>query len=225
VTGRVIAILAISAGAIAATSPAAASAAKSGSIFDITSARGFERVTFEGLPQGQCEQFATCGYKGVVTYEISGTPKGTLLLARSRSGRYSGGATYRTHGVTTSDVSGPEGTAPCSDTVAHKADVFSMTSLPNSAPTVLLSYHDGGDDYLTTACAGPTEAQVGKAGGVPDGTFAAGSFRNKRVKWTLSGGQPFKANGYQATSEWDLKFKGRGRYCNPHCRIPAQRPR
>jgi hypothetical protein len=216
--------LAISAMAIALT-PAAATAAKSGSIFDMTSAAGFERVTFTGDADAGCEQYAVCGYTGTVTYTISGTPRGTLLLARSRSGKTTGGATYRTDGVTTTTVTPPDGSADCIDTVKHRADVFQMNSLPHSAPTLLLSYHDGGDDYLDTRCSGLTEQDVAAAGAVPEGTFEASGFRAKRVKWGLSGGQQFRSAGFSATSTWKLRFKASGRRCNPHCRIPAQRPR
>ena len=225
VTGRVAAALAISATAIAAAVPGVASAAKTGSIYDMTSARGFEKVTFTGDSSAGCEQFAVCGYKGTVRYAIGGTPKGTLLLARSRSGRYTGGATYRTAGVTTTSVSPPDGSANCTDTVRHKTDVFEMSSLKNSVRTLLLSYHDGGDDYLDTACAGPTERDVAAANAFPEGTFAASGFKAKRVKWGLSGALQFRGSGFSATSEWKLNFKASRRLCSPRCRIPAQRPR
>jgi hypothetical protein len=217
--------LAISATAIAAAAPGVASAAKTGSIYDMTSAKGSEKVTFTGDSAAGCEQFAVCGYKGTVTYAIGGKPKGTLLLARSRSGRYTGGATYKTTGVTTTTVTPPDGSADCTDTVRHKTDVFQMSSLKNSAKTLLLSYHDGGDDYLDTACTGPTEQDVAAADAFPAGTFEASGFKGKRVKWGLSGALEFRGSGFSATSEWKLNFKASGRLCNPRCRIPAQRPR
>lgn len=209
---------------ISAIAAPTAGAAKTGSIFDMTIARGYERVTFTGDSAAKCEDFGTCGYKGTVTYAIDGKPRGTLLLAKSRSGRYTGGATYKTKGVTTADVTMPDGTA-CTDIVKHGTDVFSMTSLPASAKTLLLSYHDAGDDYLDTTCTTPTEENLQAAGALPEGTFEAAGFTGKRVKWALKGALEFKANGFSGASEWKLGFKASGRRCNPRCRIPAQRPR
>lgn len=222
VTGRVASAFAMAATVLAVAAPTAA--AKTGSIFDMTIARGFERVTFTGDSAAKCEEFGTCGYKGTVTYTIGGKPRGTLLLAKSRRGRYTGGATYKTNGVTIADVTLPDGSA-CTDVVKHKTDVFSTTSLRSSAKTLLLAYHDGGDDYLDTACTGPTEEELSAAGAVPEGTFEAAGFKDKRVKWALSGALEFKARGFSAASEWKLGFKASGRRCNPRCRIPAQRPR
>lgn len=212
--------MALSAALIA---PAAASA-KTGSIFDFTRAEGFDRVAFKADP-ATCEQFGTCGYSGTVKYSVTGKPRGTLVLARSRTGRITGGATYRTEGTTSASVTGPADTPRCSDVVSRKTDLFSAASLPHSIKTLLLSYDTPGYDFLATKCAGPTKKQVAAAGALPEGTFQAAGFRNKRVKWGMSGGQPFTVGGYSATSTWKLSFKAAGRFCNPHCAIPAHKPR
>ncbi|MEA2459707.1 MAG: hypothetical protein QOC95_2679 [Thermoleophilaceae bacterium] len=203
----------------------AAAAAKTGSIFDITRAGGFERVTFTGDSAASCESFGTCGYSGTVTYSVGGKPRGTLILARSRSGRVTGGATYRTHGITRASVLPPAGAPECTDTVSHKTDLFTVASLPNSIKTLLVSYAGAGEDILATNCAGPTKKDVAAAGALPEGTFKASGFTGKRLRFGFSGGAPFMRNGYSVNSEWDLRFKAAGRSCNPRCPLPAHRPR
>src|SRR3954447_3639205 len=61
-----------------------AEAAKRGSIYDVTKATGFERVLFTGDQDGGCELYKVCGYSGEVDYTIGGTPKGTLIVSRSK---------------------------------------------------------------------------------------------------------------------------------------------
>jgi hypothetical protein len=205
----------------------AGAAAKTGSIYDMTRAAGFERVTFTGDADSSCATYGVCGYSGTVTYSISGAPRGTIVLARSRSGRVSGGATYRTHGTTRATVTPPAGSgATCSDTESHPTDVFSLGSAGSSLRNLLLTYHGAGDDYLDTRCPGPNEIDAAAAGALPEGRFKASDFfRGPTPRFGLSGGSPFKSGGFNATSEWRLKFKATGRGCNPRCRIPAHRPR
>jgi hypothetical protein len=204
--------------------PAAASA-KTGSVFNMAHASGFVRVTFTGDSAGSCESFGVCGYSGTVTYRIGGKPKGTLVLARSRSGRISGGATYRTSASTHASVTAPAGGMACSATVPHRTDMFSAASLPNSIKTLLLSYDVAGDDILSTSCPGPKEKDAAAAGALPEGTFKASGFRGRHVKWGMGGGLPFTGGGFSANSEWSMEYKATGRSCNPRCAIPAHRPR
>ena len=91
-----------------AIAPAAA-AAKTGSIYDVTKATGYERVTFDGTQNSGCEIYDTCGYTGTVKYALSGKPAGKLVLTRSKSGKVRSTAHYRTHGVTTVRVNPPDG--------------------------------------------------------------------------------------------------------------------
>jgi hypothetical protein len=203
----------------------AGAAARSGSIYDMTRAGGFERVTFTGDADSSCATYGVCGYSGTVTYTISGTPRGTMVLVRHRGGRVSGGATYRTDGMTQATVTPPSG-ATCSDAVRHRTDVFSLGSAGSSLKNLLLSYHGGGDDYLDTRCPGPNEVDAAAAGALPEGRFKASDFfRGPTPRFGLSGGFPFKSGGFNAISEWRLNFKATGRGCNPRCRIPAHRPR
>jgi hypothetical protein len=200
--------------------------AKRGSIYNITSASGFERVTFTGDSAAGCESFGVCGYTGTVTYAIGGKPRGKLVLARSRNGKVSGGATYRTTGVTEATVTPPGDGPDCTDTVRHKVDVFSMASAGPRFQSLLLTYHLDGDDYLDTDCPGPNERDAAEAGALPEGSFrAADFFKGERPRLELSGGFPFISQGFSAASEWDLRFRAKGRACNPRCRIPAERPR
>jgi hypothetical protein len=221
VTGRFTAAVVISATLIV---PAAASGA-TGSIFSMTAARGFERVTFTGDSAASCEQFGVCGYTGKVEYSIGGTPHGTIVLARSRGGKISGGATYRTEGSTSATVTPPGGAPACSDTITHSTDLFSAASQPHSVKTLLLSYDTAGDDFLATTCPGPTKRDAALAGALPKATFSASGFHGKKLRFGFGGSVPFKGHGFTATSEWRLSFRAAGRSCNPRCAIPAHQPR
>jgi hypothetical protein len=157
-----------------------------------------------------------------VTYTIGGSTKGTIVLTRSKTGRASGNARYRAGGTTRADVT--QGTA-CTDTVAHRTDVFGLTSSGPRFDSLLLTYHPpGSHDYLRTQCAGPAEADVAAADARPEGIFRTRDFfRGKRPSFTLAGGTPFQSGGYNTSIEWSLKFKARQRECSPRCRIPAGR--
>lgn len=219
-TGRIAVTLA----AVAALMlvPAAAQA-KRGAIYDITKASGFERLTYTGDTDSSCDQFSVCGYSGVTTYKIGGTPKGTIILTRTKSGKVSGRASYRTSGKTTAKVTPPAPAADCTDTVSHPRDVFKLSSAGRNFSSVLLTYHGGAkDDYLKTQCTGPTEADVNEANAMPEGLFNAKDFfRGKRPKFNLGGSTPFKARGFNASVEWELKFKAKARECSPDCKLPA----
>ena len=103
--------------------------------------------------------------------------------------------------------------------------MFSAATLPHSTKTLLLSYDVPGDDILATKCAGPKEKAAAAAGALPEGVFKAAGFHGSRVRWGLSGGQPFTADGFSANSQWSLSYKASGRGCNPRCAIPAHQPR
>jgi hypothetical protein len=195
---------------------------KRGYIYDVTSAKGFERLTFSGDPAADCASFGTCDYAGVTTYTISGKPKGTIALTRKRSGEVKGSARYTTNGTTVSDVT-PVGSRPnCSDSVDHTRDGWSIASSGASFRNLLVTYHEGlKTDYLATNCAGPTEKDVKAAGVLPTGRFSAKDFfRGEKPSFSISGGTPFQTGGWNASIEWDLKFKARERNCSPHCKLP-----
>ena len=218
-------VLTLAAACVAMAIVPAGAAARRGWIFDMTSARGFERITFTS-DEATCASFGVCGYSGTVTYRISGTPRGTIVLARGSGGRVRGGATYRTQGVTEATVTPPASGPACTDTVSHRTDVFSMAATGSRFQTLLLTYHGGGDDYLDTRCPGPDESDAAAGGALPEGTFSKADFFNgTHPKFGLSGGSPFKRAGFSATSDWKLRFAARARGCSPYCRIPASRPR
>jgi hypothetical protein len=205
--------------------PAAADA-KTGSIYDVTFAKGFERVTFSGDQDSSCAQFAVCGYQGTVTYRIGGTPKGKIFLTKSRSGKVKASARYTTTGSTETSVTPPAPDTTCTDTVAHKTDVFTLNSSGPKFQSLLLAYHAGAaTDYLATGCPGPTEKDVAAADALPEGIFRAKDlFRGAKPVFSLSGATPFKAVGFNSTIEWDLKFKAKLRDCSPNCKLPAGTP-
>jgi hypothetical protein len=213
------------AAAVMAFIPAASAAAKTGSVFDMTRAGGYEKVTFTGDSAAGCESYGVCGYSGTVTYTIGGTPKGTIVIARSRSGKLTGGASYRTNGVTRTTVTPPAPAPPCTETSSHRDDVFSLNSTGSGFQSLLLSYHSGGGTYLDSGCSSLYESDLAAAGVLPQGGFRAADFHGPRLGFSFSGGSPFHARGYSATVEWKLAFKGRARACNPSCRIPVHRPR
>jgi hypothetical protein len=204
----------------------AAMAAKKGSIYDITSAKGFERVTFTGDSNAACGQYGVCGYSGTVAYSLLGKPRGTLILTRAHNGKVTGRATYRANGTTRARVTPPPGQgADCTDTISHKTDVFNLASSGGRFQFLLLSYHVTGDDYLDTTCAGPNESAVADAGVLPQGVFQASDFfRGPRPGLALSGSTPFRAGGFSSTIDWQLNFKTKARACSPRCALPAHTP-
>jgi hypothetical protein len=211
--------------AMAALALPAVAEAKRGSIYDVTKATGFERMTFTG-DAADCLQFAVCGYNGKVEYRISGKPKGVLRLTRnSKTGKVNGSAKYKTNGTTTATVTPPSG-ADCTDTVSHKSDRFTLLSSGSRFQSLLLAYHSpGGTDYLDSACTGPSEADAENANALPGGLFKAKDFfRGRKPSLGLSGGTPFRQGGFNATVEWNLKFKFRERDCSPRCKLPAGTP-
>ena len=112
----------------------------------------------------------------------------------------------------------------CTDTVAHKTDVFDLTSSGSRFESLLLTYHPTGDDYLDTQCAGPNEDDVAAAGALPEGIFRPRDFFRGATPGVHPGrGTPFKAGGFSASIEWKLTFKAKARGCSPSCRIPAGR--
>jgi hypothetical protein len=202
-----------------AIAPAAA-AAKTGSIYDITSAKGYERVTFDGTQNGGCELYDTCGYTGTVKYAIAGKPQGKLVLTRSKSGKVRSTAHYRTHGVTTVRVNPPDNSGACTDTVRHKTDVFTLNSDGSHNQNLVFSYHPFGADYLDTKCGGPNDGTVSDAGVLPRGVLSPKTFfKANRPSFTLTGGYSFRAAGFSSAIDWRLAFKLKARACSPHCKI------
>jgi len=203
--------------------PAADAQARRGSIYTMTRATGFEKITFSGDMDANCLQFNVCGYSGTATYTISGKPKGKLTLTKTRKGRVNAAGTYRTNGVTTSNVTAPAGGQGCSETKAHKHDHFSMLSSGSKNQSLLLVYHSaGGPDYLDTACNGPSEADADNANALPEGLFSAKDFfRGRKPSFGTGGSTPFQQGGFNATIEWNLKFKARERDCSPRCKLPG----
>jgi hypothetical protein len=207
-------------GTAMAVVPAAASA-RTGSIYDVTFAKGYERVTFDGSQNGGCDLYSTCGYSGTVTYTIGGTPKGKVLLTRSHKGKVSATARYRTAGTTKVRVRPPDGSADCTDTVSHKTDVFTLGSQGSRFQNLVLNYHPFGADYLDTKCGGPNEGAVSDAGVLPRGVFRPKDFfRGDTPSFTLTGGYSFRAAGFASAIDWRLSFKLKARACSPHCKLP-----
>lgn len=225
-TAKTKAALAAAAAAAIALVPAADAQARRGSIYDMTQATGFEKITFSGDMDANCLQFNVCGYSGTVTYRIGGKPKGKLALTKSRSGKVNAAGTYRTNGVTTTNVTAPAGGQDCAETKAHKSDHFGLLSSGSRNQSLRLVYHSaGGPDYLDTACNGPSEADADNANALPEGIFAAKDFfRGRKPSFGSGGSTPFTQGGFNATIEWNLKFKARERDCSPRCKLPAGKP-
>jgi hypothetical protein len=210
------ALISVAAMAIA---PAAA-AAKTGSIYDVTKATGYERVTFDGTQNGGCELYDTCGYTGTVKYAVSGKPQGKLVLTRSKGGKVRSTARYRTKGVTTVRVNPPDNSGACTTTVRHKTDVFTLNSQGSRNQNLLLNYHPFGADYLDTKCGGPNEGTLSDAGVLPRAVFSPKSFfKGNRPSVKFAGAYSFRAAGFDSAIDWQLAFKLKARACSPHCKI------
>ena len=202
-----------------AIAPAAASA-KTGSIYDVTSAKGFERVTFDGTQNGGCELYDTCGITGTVKYTIGGTPHGKLVLTRGKDGKVRSTARYRANGVTTVRVNPADNSAPCTATVHRRTDIFTLNSEGSHNQNLVLDYHPFGPDYLDTKCGGPNEGTVSDAGVLPRGVLSPKAFfKGDKPSFTLTGSYSFRAAGFSSAIDWRLAFKLKARACSPHCKI------
>jgi hypothetical protein len=207
-------------GAAMAIAPAAA-AAKTGSVYDVTFAKGYERVTFDGTQNGGCDLYGTCGYTGTVKYAFGGTPHGKVVLTRAHSGKVKATAHYRTRGTTQVRVNPPDGGATCTDTVSHNRDVFALASEGSHFQNLVLNYHPFGADYLDTRCGGPNEGAVSDAGVLPRGVFSPKAFfKGDHPSFTLTGGYSFRAAGFSSAIDWRLAYKLKARACSPHCKLP-----
>jgi len=204
-----------------ATAPSA-DAAKRGWIYDVKAATGFEHVSFTGDQVGGCELYDVCGYSGDVRYRISGAPKGTLRLTRSKSGKVEGRATYRTKGVTTTRVTPPpeNGGPDCTDTIAHNVDTFDLFSRGSHNDRLMFVWHAVGPDFLQTKCTGPNEGAVGDADVLPQALFRTRDFFDgTKPSFTIKGSTPFRAGGFTSAIDYRLHYKLKARACSPHCRL------
>jgi hypothetical protein len=213
------AVIALAALAIAPN----AEAAKRGWVYDVTRATGFETVTFTGDQDAGCELYKVCGYSGTVGYKISGKPKGTLVVTRSKSGKVKGRATYKSHGITTtrvtppSDQPGPD----CTQTIAHKTDTFDIFSRGSRNDRLMFQWHSVGTDYLNTKCGGPNEGAVSDAGVLPEALFQTKDFFDgSKPSFAIKGATPFRAGGFSSTIKYRLQFKMKARACSPRCALP-----
>ena len=200
-----------------------AEAAKRGWIYDVAKASGFERVTFVGDDAGGCALYGVCGYSGVVSYKMGGTPKGALYLARSRSGKFEGRAVYKSKGVTTTTVTPPPDQAPsdCTQTIAHKTDTFDLFSRGSHNDRMMFVWHAVGPDFLDTKCTGPNEGAVSDAGVLPQTLFRTRDFFDgTKPAFTFQGSNPFRAGGFSSSIKYRLSYKLKARACSPHCPLP-----
>jgi hypothetical protein len=210
--------IALAALAIAPT----AEAAKRGWIYDVTKATGFERVTFIGDDAGGCDLYGVCGYSGQVGYEISGKPKGTLRLTRSKSGKVRGHASYRSDGVTATRVTPPpDQDAPdCTQTIHHGIDTFDLFSRGSHNSRLMFVWHQVGPDFLDTKCTGPNEGAVGDAAVLPQALFRTKDFFDgTKPSFTFKGSNPFRAGGFSSSIKYRLTYKLKARACSPNCRL------
>jgi hypothetical protein len=197
-----------------------AAAARTGSVYDVTVAKGFERVTFDGTQNGGCELYDTCGITGTVKYTIGGKPHGKLVLTRGRNGKVRSSAHYRANGVTKVRVNPADNSAPCTATVHRRTDIFTLNSEGSRNQNLVLDYHPFGPDYLDTKCGGPNEGTVSDAGVLPRGVLSPKAFfKGSKPSFTLTGAYSFRAAGFSSAIDWRLSFKLKARACSPHCKI------
>jgi hypothetical protein len=202
-----------------------AEAAKRGWIYDITKATGFETVTFTGDQEGGCELYGVCGFSGKVGYKLSGKPKGTLAVSRSKSGKVEGRAVYRSTGLTTTRVTPPsdQPSPDCTQTIGHKTDTFDLFSRGSRNDRLMFVWHARGTDYLNTKCGGPNEGAVSDAGVLPEALFQTKDFFDgSKPTFAIKGATPFRAGGFTSTIQYRLQFKMKARACSPRCSLPKR---
>jgi hypothetical protein len=207
-----------------AIAPSAATA-KRGWIYDVTKATGFETVTFTGDEDGGCVLYKVCGYEGEVSYTLGGTPKGKLYVSRSKSGKITGRATYRSKGVTRTRVTPPSNQPgpDCTQTIKHKHDTFDLFSRGSRNDRLMFVWHAVGPDFLDTKCAGPNEGAVADAGVLPEALFETRDFfEGTKPSFAVKGATPFRAAGFSSTIEYKLQFKMKARSCSPRCVLPKR---
>jgi hypothetical protein len=188
--------------ALAATAalPAAADAQKTS--YRVTDASGSYRVTFRA-DTANCARYLTCGYAGTLTYKLSGAPHGSLVLKEDRRGHVTGSADFRASGTTTANITA--GTV-CNDKVRHTREHFSLDS-KSRLGRLIFGLHGGKTDYLTTDCAGPTEANLKRDGALPNGKFKRSDFDAPSTTFGLKGSAPFREKGYRGDTTWKLKYR------------------
>jgi hypothetical protein len=192
----------------------AAAAARTGTLYHVVHASGTQKVSFTADPN-TCGLQLTCGNEGTITYKFGGTPSGRLEAARDRRGRVNGVADFKSLGTTVARIT--QG-APCTDTVSHRREHFSLTSR-SQLGSLLFEFHGGRTDYMVTDCAGPTEADLAHDRALPEGSFRQKDFKGFSVKFALRGNSSFRESGYRGTVTWNLKY-GLERYrCSPNCKF------
>jgi hypothetical protein len=188
--------------ALAAVAMAPAAASATTTSYRVTKATGSEIVAFTADP-GTCARFVTCGYHGTVTYTFGGTPSGRLVLDQGASGHVTGAADFSARGTTVADVTTGDA---CTDTVRHRREHFSMRS-PSRLGKLIFGLHGAKTDYLATACAGPTEADLKRDGALPTGKFKRKDFAAQATRFTLNGSASFREKGYRGTDTWKLSYR------------------
>jgi hypothetical protein len=191
--------------AIAATGalPAAADAATpQTSVYRVLQAAGTQKVTFRA-DSSTCTRFATCGDRGTVTYKFGGTSRGRLEMKHDRRGHVTGVAEFTSHGTTTSDVTAG---AVCSDVVRHSREHFSIRS-PSRLGKLIFGLHGAETDYLTTDCAGPTDADLKRDKALPAGRFKRKDFEARSTTFGLRGSHTFRERGYTGSTTWKLRYE------------------
>ena len=177
--------------------------------YSVVQARGFERITFSP-DAATCATFGTCGRSGRVSYRFTGKPHGRMVLHVGRRGRVTGGATFRTSGVTTATASTDGET--CSATVRRRREVFSLRrAAGHRSVRFTLHPRSARRDYLKSACLTPTEADLAHAGALPKGSFRLSDFDHFTAAFRLTGSTFVREGGYRCTVEWDLRYRLRRR--------------
>ncbi len=194
--------------------PASAAKPKS-SHYTLTKASGVVRVTYQGTTAAGCATRGLCGVTGTVTYRFGDTPRSGEVDLIEVARPFGFGA-FGTTGVTTASVQTP-GAAACQDRVKHRADGFTLTR--RSSKNLEFRFHTGDSDtaanFLTTRCAGPRDGDVGRP--LVKALLPLKVFRARRLAFRITGGKPFKRNGFEGDATWNLGFRMTGASCNPNC--------
>jgi hypothetical protein len=172
------------------------------SVFRVLQATGTQKVTFSA-DSSSCARFVTCGDRGTVTYKFGGTSRGRLEMKRDRRGHVTGAAEFTSQGTTKSEVTAG---AICSDTVSHRREYFSIRS-PSRLGKLIFGLHGAATDYLTTDCAGPTDADLKRDKALPTGRFKRADFDARSTTFSLRGSHTFRERGYSGSTSWKLRYE------------------
>jgi hypothetical protein len=188
-------------GALATAGSAAAAPSLDFYAFTVRSGSMSEVMTFQGDGGPACAQAGVCGYSGTISYGFGAIRDGDGSVLVTRTGRRSrafGYAALSVGALTSANVTGPGGGPPCTEKVLHRFDYVFMEG---DARRLRVLFHspDAAPDYLESFCAGPSDADIGYAGAIPELSIKTRDLKKRRLTLTASSVRQFHTGPFVGT--------------------------